>query len=88
MATKVLLALSTQLSSGDSRQMALAYGKKHYWFAGRSRLVAQTGGLKPGFTVRLFANGLLWCCEDDEYRAQIKDLIYQVSYDSLTIILR
>jgi len=32
--------------------------------------------------------GRLWCCEDYKYRAQISGLIYQISYDYLTIILR
>jgi len=33
--------------------MALAYGKKCNWFAGRRRLVAQPGGLTLGFAIRL-----------------------------------
>jgi len=33
----IILVLSTQLSSGDIRQMTLAYGKKCKGFAGRRR---------------------------------------------------
>ena len=46
---QLLSDLSTELSSGDIRQMALAYGKNCNWFAGRRRLVAQPGGLIVGF---------------------------------------
>ena len=48
-----VLALYTELSSGDIRQMASAYGKKRNWFAGRRRLVAQPGGLTSGFDPHL-----------------------------------
>ena len=40
-----MLALSIELSSGDIRQMALAYGKRSTDVAGRRRLVTQPGGL-------------------------------------------